>query len=189
MPSDSTYTSIQDLVWGGQVEAIYYTQGNTWAWVLFRSPDDCKTYAIDAEKGIKLDSGEYAHVTMATNGDPMSEAMQAHYDRGATRCLYVFDYPAKFNMEMLCGAKGRTIESFEEAYSSHAKVPPSLDENSSFDRQKLTCSIVQQRLASIRFSNVKDAIRFKEELAANKESAGLQVIFARDPCQTNEARV
>lgn len=114
LPITSTVASIQALIWGGRIEKIDYSPGNSFAWVLFMRGEDCKKYFIATTNGIDYPD-DPNRVVWVEMGDPVTvnEKLRGFYDAGHSRCVRAVGADEDWGqmaLTKLASAKHRKLE-------------------------------------------------------------------------------
>lgn len=87
LPISSTVANIQAFVWGGRIEKIEYTPGNSYAWILFMRGQDCEKYYRDTANGIEHPDGNRTIWVELGDAVSVNETLRGFYDAGHTRCV------------------------------------------------------------------------------------------------------
>lgn len=114
LPITSTVASIQALIWGGRIEKIDYSPGNSFAWVLFMRGEDCEKYFTATANGINYPD-DPNRVVWVEMGDPVTvnEKLRGFYDAGHTRCVRAVGADedwGQMTLTKLASAKNRKLE-------------------------------------------------------------------------------
>ncbi|KAF9637914.1 hypothetical protein BFW01_g8810 [Lasiodiplodia theobromae] len=165
LPISSTVASIQAFVWGGRIEKIEYTPGNTYAWILFMRGQDCEKYYSDTANGIEHPDGNRTIWVELGEAVSVNETLRGFYDAGHTRCVRAVGADEDWGetaLVKLASAKKRKLERIVNGAN-----PKGL------------------RVIEFRFTNIVDAGRFKVELQNDIDWEHCNIYFGTDPCETN----
>ncbi|KAJ9639386.1 hypothetical protein H2199_006419 [Coniosporium tulheliwenetii] len=167
LPSTSTVSSIQALIWGGRVEQIAYTPGSTSAWVFFMRAADAAKYLDETSNGIEVPGDDrIVWVESSKDPDPAHDMLRGHYDAGVTRCVRAIGVDEEWGMgglTKLAAGDGRKVERVINGQNPSGR-----------------------RTVEFRFHSIYDALKFRVRLANDEEWEHCNVIFAPDPCATAE---
>ena len=89
LPRWANLTVVAALVWGGNIQEIFYKDGYATAEVLFLRSEDCKAYQQDTLNGISC-PGEPERIIFVDpheSPDPAHQVVRDFVARGHTRCL------------------------------------------------------------------------------------------------------
>jgi len=86
-----TASQVASLIFGGPIEHILFTPGNSWATITFVHSSHCKEYYAKTANGIvsPTDNKYILWVVLGDEVDPMSGLARSHVEGGCTRSLRV----------------------------------------------------------------------------------------------------
>jgi hypothetical protein len=92
LPTDATLADVFALIWGGNIQAVNYSQGSSFAEVQFLRAEDCAEYFAATTNDIKYPKGPERFITVEKcDPEPTHDIVKSYIDRGITRCVRVFD--------------------------------------------------------------------------------------------------
>lgn len=95
LPSRATLKNVVGLVWGGTIQEFVYTDGQSWAEVLFVDPDDCKRYYDSTPNGIVYPGSKDRHIEVeACPPESARNNVKEILEKGMTRCVRAMDVEA-----------------------------------------------------------------------------------------------
>lgn len=186
LPSDSSFATIQSLIWGGRLEEIDYIPGRNSAYVRFMRGEDCKKYIDATGNGIDLpnDKGRIIWVEVMEDAEPVGELLKGYYDAGVTRCVRAIgidDDWGEGGLTRLGASKKRKLERITNGKSQSGVSTHYINLHI---WTWLTMS--KARTVEWRFANIRDALQFKGELVRDIDFEHCNILYAKDPCEKYE---
>lgn len=117
LPMKAKLKDIVGLVWGGNIQEVVYTPGQSWAEVLFANPDECKNYYDATPNGIVFPGSKDRHVEVEACAPESARGnVKEILEKGMTRCVRVMDVEAdwtKLALEKVAAGVGnkRAVDS------------------------------------------------------------------------------
>jgi hypothetical protein len=113
LPTDATYSDVFSVVWGGEIQALNFTPGSTFAEVQFLKGEDCAGYFAATTNDIKWPKGPARFITVEKcEPEPTHDMVKGYIERGITRCVRVFDADqewGKIALDKLAQGKTRRV--------------------------------------------------------------------------------
>ncbi|TID14660.1 hypothetical protein E6O75_ATG08806 [Venturia nashicola] len=167
LPSKATLKSIVPLVWGGNIQEFVYTDGQSWAEVVFVTSEGCKRYSDSTPHGMVFPGSNDRHVgVQACPPEIARENVKEIVEKAMTRCVRVLDVEpdrSKLDLEKFAAGKDnkRAVDVIVRGLSQGRPI------------------------VDFRFGSIADAVIFKAELHRSLEWESHPSSFGVDPCATH----
>ena len=190
LPRWANLTVIAGLVWGGDLQDIFYQEGDSTAQVVFLRAEDCQAYHTATSNGIECpgEPGRTIYVDLHHSPDPVHQLVRDFIARGHTRCVRGIPPGDKieFTPQKLVALASGQIATGGQAYRIESVLMGPTSKKVSGDMepglqdQKLTG--VQKVAVLFRFGSISDATYSYAWL--RQELDHYQFIFDGDPCRS-----
>jgi hypothetical protein len=167
VPKDATFQKLFSIIWGGQVEALFYKAGDNFATVLFLERSGLHNYLADTNNGILWPGSK--NIWIDVQKDEEKSMMQvSHYQQRRSRIAWLYSpFPEGVTLnalKLLALDRSLNVESINQAIYE--------PENRHF--------------VEIRFASISEAHFFRSALS---ERAPFEVLaedghwqYRQDPC-------
>jgi hypothetical protein len=212
LPAGSDLTLVQSLVYGGAVESFDFMKpSKTSAWVIFVNADACDAFFEAHPNGIVFKNPKTCrdHVVYVGKGDVVdvvSSVLQAYLDCQASRVVRATGADEEWGMRALykvAEAKNRKVEKIVDTYRDKVSLSTLFSPTLPFLppplypwfilllllavvilRAKFDHAHSQVRTIIFRFTNIADAVGFRQQLMRDADWEMCNVQFMVDPVET-----
>jgi hypothetical protein len=115
LPTIATHADVFALVWGGDVQALKFTPGSSFAEVQFLRGGDCAKYIAATTNNILWPKEPTRFIKVEKcDPEPSHDMVKGYIERGITRCVRVFDANQEWGKTALDKfARGKAHRSIE----------------------------------------------------------------------------
>ncbi|KAF2400839.1 hypothetical protein EJ06DRAFT_408721 [Trichodelitschia bisporula] len=183
IPEGGTIQFVERLIWGGPLERLDFTPGQTTAVATFMCHKHLVRYYRDAHIGVEWpDSSRVVDLEILEGTPPLERRWEAI---SATRCVRITGLPSHWSIDACTNFAGASANNIVKVRTGKTDGHVSPPRKLAFPLAQLIDS--QERAVEYRFNSVQDADALMTKVRNELRFKHCAVVFADDPCQFQPA--